>query len=156
MRVNRLSLQKQLLIYMILLIARPLLLMTAFGNYYYANGIDELSSQFSTQMLDQVRMNIEASVGTVDRIIEYLSMDDDVINYLRLENFYSPGRIALETAVRDRMRIYSDAIPSLWAGCWWLEKTNYMLPMNCSALLVIRLGRMRGTSKRRRPTANGF
>lgn len=116
MRVNRLSLQKQLLIYMILLIAVPLLLMTAFGNYYYANGIDELSTQFSTQMLDQVRMNIEASVGTVDRIIEYLSMDDDVINYLRLENFYSPGRIRLETAVRDRMRIYSDANPQLVGG----------------------------------------
>lgn len=114
--MNRLSLQKQLLIYMILLIAVPLLLMTAFGNYYYANGIDELSTQFSTQMLDQVRMNIEASVGTVDRIIEYLSMDDDVINYLRLENFYSPGRIRLETAVRDRMRIYSDANPQLVGG----------------------------------------
>ena len=116
MSVNRLSLQKQLLIYMILLIAVPLLLMTAFGNYYYANGIDELSTQFSTQMLDQVRMNIEASVGTVDRIIEYLSMDDDVINYLRLENFYSPGRIRLETAVRDRMRIYSDVNPQLVGG----------------------------------------
>ncbi len=114
--MNRLSLQKQLLIYMILLIAVPLLLMTAFGNYYYANGIDELSTQFSTQMLDQVRMNIEASVGTVDRIIEYLSMDDDVINYLRLENFYSPGRIRLETAVRDRMRIYSDVNPQLVGG----------------------------------------
>ena len=114
--MNRLSLQKQLLIYMVLLIAVPLLLMMALGNYYYASGIDEQSTQFSIQMLDQVRMNIEASVGTVDRMLEYLAADEDVINYLRLENFYSPGRIRLETAVRDRMWIYFSADPQLVGG----------------------------------------
>ena len=116
MRVERLSLQKQLLIYMALLIAVPLLLMMALGNYFYASGFDEQSTEFSTQMLEQVRMNIESSVGTVDRMLEYLAMDEDVIDYLRLEDFYSPGRIRLETAVRDRMRIFADVDPALVGG----------------------------------------
>ena len=116
MRVERLSLQKQLLIYMALLIAVPLLLMMALGNYFYASGFDEQSTEFSTQMLEQVRMNIESSVGTVDRMLEYLAMDEDVINYLRLQDFYSPGRIRLETAVRDRMRIFADVDPALVGG----------------------------------------
>lgn len=114
--MNRIGLQKQLLIYMILLITVPLLMMTAVGNFYYAGGIDELSTQYSTQMLDQVRMNIDAYVSTVDRIIDYLSKDEDMIDYLRLESFYSPRRIELETAVRDRMRIYSEANPHLVGG----------------------------------------
>lgn len=114
--MNRISLQKQLLIYMVLLIAAPLLLITAFGNYYYAKGIDEQTTEYSTQMLDQVRMNIDASVSTVDRMIRYLSINEDLINYLRLENFYSKNRIELETAVRMQMRIYMDVNSNLVGG----------------------------------------
>lgn len=114
--MNRLSLQKQLLIYMVLLIAVPLLFITAFGNYYYAKGIDEQATQYSTQMLDQVRMNIDASVSTVDRMIRYLSVNKDVIDYLRLDSFYSKDRIRLETAVRMQMHTYMDANPQLVGG----------------------------------------
>lgn len=114
--MNRLSLQKQLLIYMVLLIAAPLLFITGFSNYFYARGIDEQATEYSTQMLDQVRMNIDASVSTVDRMIRYLSVNEDVIDYLRLDNFYSHGRIQLETAVRTQMQIYRDANTQLVGG----------------------------------------
>lgn len=39
--MNRMSLQTQLLLSLVLLIAVPLLLMTGFGNYYYARGVEE-------------------------------------------------------------------------------------------------------------------
>lgn len=114
--MNRLSLQKQLLIYMVLLIAAPLLFITAFGNYYYARGIDEQATAYSTQMLDQVRMNMDASVSTVARMIQYLSASEDVVDYFRLEGFYDDARIELETAVRMQMRVYMDANPQLLGG----------------------------------------
>ncbi len=114
--MNRLSLKMQLLVSMVLLIAVPLLLMTGFGNYYYARGIEEQANEFSSQMLDQVRMNIDAAVSAVDRVIEYLARDPDLIEYLRLEGFYSPGRTHLETVVRSRMRIYAEGAPELIGG----------------------------------------
>ncbi len=114
--MSRLSLQKQLLISMVLLIAVPLLFMTAFGNYYYAKAIDEQANEYSTQMLDQVRTNIDASVRTVDRMMEYLFRNEDVIAYLRLGSFYDPQRIALETAARMQMRMYMDINPELLGG----------------------------------------
>ena len=114
--MNRLSLQKQLLISMVLLIAVPLTFMMAFGNYYYAKAIDQQANEYSTQMLDQVRMNIDASVSTVDSVIEYLYQNEDVIAYLRLNSFYSPDRIALETAVRQQMHIYTSTHPELIGG----------------------------------------
>ena len=114
--MSRLSLQKQLLISMVLLIAVPLLFMTAFGNYYYSKAIDEQANEYSTQMLDQVRTNIDASVRTVDRKMEYLFRNEDVISYLRLGSFYDPQRIALETAVRMQMRMYMDINPELLGG----------------------------------------
>ena len=114
--MSRLSLQKQLLISMVLLIAVPLLFMTAFGNYYYAKAIDEQANEYSTQMLDQVRTNIDASVRTVDRMMEYLFRNEDVIAYLRLGSFYDSERISLETAVRMQMRMYMDINPELLGG----------------------------------------
>lgn len=114
--MSRLSLQKQLLISMVLLIAVPLLFMTVFGNYYYAKAIDQQANEYSTQMLDQVRMNIDASVSTVDSVLDYLYQSDDLIAYLRLDGFYSPDRIALETSVRLQMHIYTSAHPELIGG----------------------------------------
>lgn len=114
--MSRLSLQKQLLISIVLLIAVPMLFMTAFGNYYYAKAIDQQANEYSTQMLDQVRMNIDASVSTVDSVIEYLCQNEDVLEYLRLDSFYAPGRIELETAVRTQMHIYTSAHPQLIGG----------------------------------------
>ena len=114
--MSRLSLQKQLLISMVLLIAVPLLFMTAFGNYYYAKAIDEQANEYSTQMLDQVRTNIDASVRTVDRMMEYLFRNEDVIAYLRLGSFYDSERISLETAVRMQMRMYMDINSELLGG----------------------------------------
>lgn len=114
--MSRLSLQKQLLISMVLLIAVPMLFMTAFGNYYYAKAIDQQANEYSTQMLDQVRMNIDASVSTVDSVIEYLCQNEDVLAYLRLDSFYAPDRIRLETAVRTQMHTYTSAHPQLIGG----------------------------------------
>jgi len=114
--MKRLSLQKQLLLYMVLLIAVPLLFMTAFGNYFYAQAIDEQANDYSTQMLEQVRLNLDSSVGAVDRVIEYLTKDANVLSYLRLKDFYDPDRIELETLTRLSTRAFVDANADLIGG----------------------------------------
>ena len=110
------SLQRQLLISMALLIAVPLLLMTVVGNMFYARGIDEQATEFSAEMLEEVHSNIDASVRAVDQVIEYLSRDEDVLSFLRLEDAYSPGRIEAETLARRRMRSFIDINQSLIGG----------------------------------------
>ena len=154
--MERLSLQKQLLIYMALLIAVPLLLMMALSNYFYASGFDEQSTEFSTQMLEQVRTrDLVSSVGTVDRMLEYLAMDEDVIDYLRLPDFYSPGRIRLETAVRDRMRIFADVDPALVGGLLVAGENGLYASNDLYRITPLPPSRaIRGTRRRWRRTAS--
>lgn len=110
------GLQKQLLISMIVLIAVPLLFMTVFGNYFYAKGIDEQANEYTAQMLEQVRMNVDASIGTVESVIGYLSVNEHVLSYLRMDSFYAQGRIEAESAARLQMRVYTDGHPGLLSG----------------------------------------
>ncbi len=110
------TLRVQLLIYMILLILIPLSFMTFFGNYYYAQAIDEQATRYTTQMLKQVQINIDHNVHTIDQIIDYLSKDEAVLDFLRIDNFYSPRRIDSETNARLRMYNYVQANPELVGG----------------------------------------
>ena len=110
------SLQRQLLISMVLLIAVPLLLITVIGNLIYAAGIDEQATEFSVEMLNEVRTNIDSTVGMVDQVIEYLSRDSDVIDFLKLTGPYDPGRIQAETRARLRMRSFTDINEGLLGG----------------------------------------
>ena len=105
------SLQSRLLVYVALLIAVPLLIITIIGNIVYSRGIDEQATEFSAEMLGEVHINIESYVRAVDQIIEYLSRDEDVIRFLRLKDNYEPGRIEAETMARRRL--------------WQFEELNY-------------------------------
>ena len=110
------SMQRQLLISMVLLIAVPLLLMTIVGNLIYAAGIDEQATEFSAEMLEEVNTNIDGSVGMIDQVIEYLSRDADVLDFLRLRGAYDPERIDAETRARRRMRSFADINDGLIGG----------------------------------------
>ena len=77
------SLRVQLLVYMVLLISIPLLVMTIFGNYFYAQAIDEQATSYTRQMLDQVQINIDSNLHAVDQIIAYLSKDETCSRFSR-------------------------------------------------------------------------
>ena len=110
------GMQRQLMVSMVLLITVPLLLMAIVGNLIYAARIDEQATEFSVEMLSVVRSNIDASVDTVDRVIEYLSRDEDVLAFLRLGGFYDDNRIDAETKARFRMRSFTDIEGELISG----------------------------------------
>ncbi len=110
------SLRVQLLVYMVLLISIPLLVMTIFGNYFYAQAIDEQATSYASQMLSQVQTNIDASVRAVDQVIAYLSQDEDVLDFLRVRSFYEPGRVDIETRARLTMQRYVDLNRDLFSG----------------------------------------
>lgn len=110
------SLRVQLLIYMILLISIPLLFMTSFGNYFYAQAIDEQATSYTAQMLSQVQLNIDSNIHAVDQIIRYLSEDRDVQAFLRVSSFYSDRRVEIETEARKRMSLFVDANKELISG----------------------------------------
>ncbi|MEG2858427.1 MAG: sensor histidine kinase [Clostridia bacterium] len=110
------SLKAQLLVYMVLLIAAPMLFLTAFGNYFFSAAIDEQATDFSTQMLAQVRLNVDATVTAIDRIFDYLAADERIRDYLRLEDFYDADRVRAETAARLAMRTYISANADIVSG----------------------------------------
>lgn len=87
------SLRVQLLVYMVLLISIPLLVMTIFGNYFYAQAIDEQATSYTRQMLNQVQTNIDSNLHAVDQIITYLAQDERVRAFLQVEDFYDPKRV---------------------------------------------------------------
>lgn len=110
------SLQRQLLVSMVLLIAVPLLLIIIIGNLIYAAGIDEFANDFSVEMLSEVRTNIDITVGMVDQVIEYLSRDADVIDFLRLKDAYDENRIQAETQARHKARSFMEINEPLLGG----------------------------------------
>lgn len=110
------SLQGRLLVSMALLIAIPLLVMTLVGNAVYANGIDEQATEFSAEMLEEVHTNLESYVHAVDQIIEYLSKDGDIIDFLRLKDSYAEGRVLTETLARRQMWRFEEINTSLIGG----------------------------------------
>ncbi len=72
--------------------------MTIFGNYFYAQAIDEQATSYASQMLSQVQTNIDASVRAVDQVIAYLPRTRTCWTFLRVRSFYEPGRVDIETA----------------------------------------------------------
>lgn len=106
-------LQKQLLISVIVLIAVPLLFIMMFGNYFYAKGIDEQAKEYTAQMLEQVRMNVDASIGAVESVIGYLSVNERERTKRRLPAGKlrpgpGPGGPACVPCINN---------PSVWPGC---------------------------------------
>ena len=110
------SLRTQLLVYTILLILVPLAFMFFFSNHYSAQALDEQATGYTTQMLKQVQTNVDANVHTIDQIIRYLADDPDVLEFLRLADFYSPNRLWCETNARQKMTKYVQANPELIGG----------------------------------------
>ena len=110
------SLRVQLLVYMVLLISIPLLVMTIFGNYFYAQAIDEQATSYTRQMLNQVQTNIDSNLHAVDQIITYLAQDERVRAFLQVEDFYNPERVDIETSARLAMQPYVDANKGLFSG----------------------------------------
>lgn len=110
------SMQRQLLVSMVLLIAVPLLLIIIIGNLIYEAGINEQATEFTEEMLNEVRSNIDISVGMVDQVVEYLSRDADVIAFLRLEDAYDANRLHAETMARLRMRSFMEVNEGLLGG----------------------------------------
>ena len=112
----RSSMQRQMLTAMVLLIVVPLLLIIIVGNLIYASGINEQATEFSREMLSEVRTNIDATVGAADQVLEYLSRDEEILRFLRLEGPYDANRIDSETKARLRMRSFTDINPDLLGG----------------------------------------
>ncbi len=110
------SLRVQLLVYMVLLISIPLLVMTVFGNYFYAQAMDEQATSYTSQMLSQVQINIDSNVYAVDQIISYLAGDEAVLDFLRLMDSYASGRVDIETEARLKMVPYVEANRDLLSG----------------------------------------
>lgn len=115
MRVFK-TLKAQLLVYMVILMAAMLLTTVIVSSYLNARALDEQANNYTSQMLAQIQSNIERIVSTGKNIVRYLSEDESVLGFLRLEGFYSPGRIELETKARDAMRVYVHNNPDLIGG----------------------------------------
>lgn len=118
------SLRVQLLLRMLPLIAIPIFLLVAFSYSFYTQAIDEQATAFAGQMLEQVQLNVDTSVGEADRIITYMAQDEQVVEFLRLSGFYAPGRIRLETAVRLLMRTYLEANRDLISGLLIVNRSD--------------------------------
>ncbi|MEA4897138.1 MAG: sensor histidine kinase [Christensenellaceae bacterium] len=118
------SLRVQLLFSMVLLITIPLIAITLFGNYFYAQAFDEQATSYARQMLRQVQTNIDANLRAVDQIITYLSLDEDVLKFLRLSDFYAPSRVEVETASRLKMQPFVQENRGLISGILIANERN--------------------------------
>ncbi len=100
------TLRARLLVSMVLLITASLALMTALNSMMNTKALDEQATDYSRQMLEQIQINVNSIVSKAQNIMQYLSEDQSVLAYLRLDNFYDENRIELETKSRDAMRVY--------------------------------------------------
>jgi len=114
-RLNR-TLRTQLTIYMVLIVAVALVFIIFSDSYFYTRAMEDMATSHTSQMLTQIKANIDSYVQTADRIITYLSQNESIIGYLRLDSFYDEQRVDLETSARNALRIYARANRELFGG----------------------------------------
>lgn len=115
LRLTR-TLKTQLTVYMVIIVAFALIFIIFTDNYFYTQAMEDMTTDHTTQMLTQIKANIDNYVQTADRVITYLSQDESILGYLRLEDFYDGARVDLETRARGALRVYARSNRELFGG----------------------------------------
>ncbi len=100
------SLRTRLQLNYLFIISVSLLTILLLTNYFYGQSIDSQANEYTSQMIAQVRANVDITIDSVDSVIKYLAKDETVLDYLRIQDQNSEERIDLETDVRAQMQIF--------------------------------------------------
>ena len=99
------SIQFKLLTYFIIIALFPTLALGIMGSIIYTNVMEDEVNVHTTQMIEQVKKNIEFYIKDMENIIYVISEEPEIIRYLNLTEETPPEeRAEVEAGVR---RIFS-------------------------------------------------
>lgn len=102
------SIKVKLLCYFLISVLLPIIIIGVFGNYIYSKSIEHEAQKHTTQMIEQVKTNIECHIKSIEDIIYYISKDSSVIDLLQIKSNLDDGRIDTETNVRKILTNYTE------------------------------------------------
>ncbi|MBJ6362507.1 histidine kinase [Paenibacillus sp. GCM10012307] len=107
------SIRVKLLFYFVIIILLSILSLGFLGSYLYKNSIEEEMGSHTIQMMNQVKDYIESNLKEMDHIIAYLSIENELIDFLKADG-REVARIAdLGDQVRNRLAIYERERPEI-------------------------------------------
>jgi two-component system sensor histidine kinase YesM len=103
------SIRTKLLLYFLTLILLPIITLGIIGNIIYSDNIEELATTHTSEMINQVNKSIEFYIQEMDKIINTMSNEPSVVQFLQLTSNEDLNRIDVETELRRILASVSDS-----------------------------------------------
>lgn len=109
---NTVKLRDKLMKYVVLLVVVPIIIISIFIGVFSSNLIIDNATYHTEEMLNQVQKKLDYNILSIERVIDSLAYDEDVLEYLTVYNQPDTKRVESETKVRELMgnykKIYSE------------------------------------------------
>jgi two-component system sensor histidine kinase YesM len=102
------TIRVKLLCYFFAVVLLPITILGLFGNVIYTKSVEHEAENHTTQMIGQVKTNIEFHIKSMEDIIYYISKDPNVVESLQIKNSLDSKRVDLETKVRNILTNYTE------------------------------------------------
>lgn len=96
------------MLYIVPLVVIPILIISIIIGIFSSNLIISNTTYHTEEMLRQVQKNVDYYILSIERITDYLSCNEDVLEYLKVCNQLDNKRVESETKVRELMTHYKD------------------------------------------------
>lgn len=107
------SIKYKLLLYFLTLVMLPIITLGIVGNIIYSNTLEDQATLHTSEMINQVNKNLDFYVSEIERIIDYVSQDPYVIEFLGIESSENPNRVDVETQTRRVLSSVKDSYPQI-------------------------------------------
>ncbi len=103
------TIRNRLLIFFLVIMFLPITMLGIFSNLVYTKMVENKVNQHTSQMINQIEINIDNYIKSVENILMYISNSEDVINFLNKQDTLSEdeGEI-LENRIKRSLKTYTE------------------------------------------------
>ena len=103
------TIRNRLLIFFLVIMFLPITMLGIFSNLVYTKMVENKVNQHTSQMINQIEINIDNYIKSVENILMYISNSEDVINFLNKKDFLSEDEgQSLEHRIKRSLKTYTE------------------------------------------------
>ena len=103
------TIRNRLLIFFLVIMFLPITTLGVFSNLVYTRIVEGKVDQHTSQMINQIEINIDNYIKSVENILMYISNSEDIINFLNQEDTLKENEeIILKDRIKRSLSIYTE------------------------------------------------
>ncbi|MBS5938793.1 sensor histidine kinase [Clostridium sp.] len=101
------KIRNRLLIFFLVITFLPITTLGVFSNLIYTRIVENKVNQHTEQMINQIEVNIDNYINSVENILMYISNSEDIIRFLN-QSGQEPPINDLEDRIKRNLKVYTD------------------------------------------------